>query len=115
MGKRHGQVLTTTIDQRRCRLRSPLMPLPRKRVLDATRAQWVHGTSRCVRRAFLCGGRYEHRKDWVQDRLRELAGLFAAEVAGYAVMANHLHQLAQGTAVRMVDREIPGHGSGGGV
>src|SRR5258708_39550989 len=58
------------------------MPLPRKRVLDATRAQWVHCTSRCVRRVFLCGSRYEHRKEWVQDRLRELAGLFAFEVIG---------------------------------
>ena len=52
---------------------------------------WVHCISRCVRRAYLCGDGLDHRKDWVEERLRLLAGASAVEVAGYAVMSNHLH------------------------
>jgi len=56
-----------------------------------------HCIARCDRRAFLCGidpytGKdYSHRKEWILDRMRELAGLFAIEVCGYSVTSNHLH------------------------
>jgi hypothetical protein len=50
-----------------------------------------------MRPAGLCGvdpytGKdYSHRKEWILDRMRELARLFAIEVCGYSVMSNHLH------------------------
>ena len=63
--------------------------------------QVFHLVNRCVRRTFLCGkdnltGRdFSHRKQWVRDRLEELAGIFGVEVLGFAVMSNHLHVVAR--------------------
>jgi REP element-mobilizing transposase RayT len=69
----------------------------RRDIVDEERVGVYHCIARCVRRAFLCGtdsytGRdYGHRKAWILDRLRQLAGLFGVEVCGYAIMSNHLH------------------------
>jgi REP element-mobilizing transposase RayT len=50
-----------------------------------------------LRRAFLCGqdhysGQdYEHRRQWLEDKLHHTAQAFAIKLCAYAVMSNHYH------------------------
>jgi len=87
----------------------------RGQIVVADQVGVYHCIARCVRRAFLCGvdpytGQdFSHRKEWILDRMRKLAGLFAIEVCGYSVMSNHLHLVLRnrpGIAEQWSDDEI---------
>ena len=71
------------------------MTTARQHLVDSSVTPFYHCISRCVRRAFLCGKGAEHRKKWIEDRLRELSEIFSIGVCGYAVMDNHLHVVLQ--------------------
>ncbi|TWT71703.1 hypothetical protein [Crateriforma conspicua] len=70
---------------------------PRYEVADPAQVQVFHAVQRCVRRAFLCGedpltGRsFEHRRQWIRDRLEFMASVFGIDCLTYSVMSNHLH------------------------
>jgi putative transposase len=69
------------------------MAIARRQLIDVSVTRWYHCTTRCVRRAFLLGEGLLNRKQWVEDRLKELAEIFAVGVGGFSVMDNHLHLL----------------------
>jgi len=67
------------------------MTIARSRQISLQDTPYYHVVSRCVRRAFLCGEdahsgqSYEHRRQWVVDKLGQLSRLFAIGVCAYAV------------------------------
>jgi REP element-mobilizing transposase RayT len=75
------------------------MPKPRNKQIALSETPFYHLTYRCVRRSFLCGEmdgvNFEHRREWIVERLRLLTSMFAIDVASYAIMMNHYHVLVR--------------------
>ncbi len=88
-----------------------VMGYPRHLSVPPNTPGTYHCTSRCVRRAFLCGEdalsgqSFEHRRQWIEDRIVSLARVFAVAIHGYAVMSNHFHLIIE------IDPRVPKHWS----
>jgi hypothetical protein len=85
------------------------MAIARTHQINASVNRWYHCMKRCVRRAFLLGERKSDRKERIQDRIEELATIFALAVGGFAVMNNHMHllmRLAPKVAAGWSDEEV---------
>jgi len=73
------------------------MATPRSQLIDPHRALHYHLVSRCVQRGWLCGRdplthkSYQHRKQWLEERLHLLAKCFSVSLQAYAIMSNHFH------------------------
>ncbi len=73
------------------------MTQARRNQISLADTPYYHCINRCVRRAFLCGedqvtgNSYEHRKQWIVDRLKGLAAVFSIDICAYAIMSNHYH------------------------
>jgi REP element-mobilizing transposase RayT len=57
----------------------------------------VHVINRVVRRCFLMGDdpvtgkNFDHRKQWIEDELKKLAGAMGIDLLGFAILSNHFH------------------------
>ncbi|MGH8474152.1 MAG: hypothetical protein ACRER2_00020 [Methylococcales bacterium] len=73
------------------------MTQPRSSLVSLDDTPWYHCVCRWVRFAFLCGDdvfsgqNFDPRHGWIVERIKQLAAIFAIDVAAYAVMSNQDH------------------------
>ncbi|WP_154223034.1 transposase [Marinicella rhabdoformis] len=73
------------------------MTVAREQQICLEETRFYHVISRCVRRAFLCGedvvtGKcFEHRRQWLINRIKFVTSVFGIDVCSYAIMSNHFH------------------------
>jgi len=69
------------------------MTTARKLQVDPNITPFYHCISRCVRGTYLCQKEDDHRKQWIEDRLKELVEIFAVDVCAFSIADNELHVL----------------------
>ncbi len=73
------------------------MATPRSLLVDSEIPLHYHIVSRCVRRSWLCGldkrtgKNFDHRKQWLKERLFRLVRYFAVSVEAFTIMSSHFH------------------------
>jgi len=89
------------------------MTVARNQQICLEETPYYHVVSRCVRRAFLCGkdaltGKsFEHRREWLIDRIKQVTAVFAIDVCSYAIMSNHFHLVLRvGTTIEWTDKQV---------
>ena len=77
------------------------MTRARHQLIDLSATSYYHVINRCIRRSFLCGDdpysqrNYDHRRQWLVDRIKHLSSIFSINIAAYAIMSNHYHLVLQ--------------------
>ena len=91
------------------------MPKPRSATVFPGTIQILHVFCRVVRRAFLMGfdsltGRnFDHRRDWILDRIKLLAQVYCIDVNTVSIMHNHYHlqvRTRPDLGERLTDEEV---------
>jgi REP element-mobilizing transposase RayT len=73
------------------------MTRARNSQIDLGATSFYHVINRCIKRSYLCGEdrysgkNYEHRRQWLIDRIKMLSTIYAIDIAAYAIMSNHYH------------------------
>jgi len=75
---------------------STRMPKPRGQIVSLAATAYYHCINRCVRRLLvrprpLYRANFDHRKQWLVERMKELAAIFAIDICAYGVLSNHFH------------------------
>ena len=71
--------------------------LSRAEIFDPSEIVAVHAIERTVRRCYLLGDdhltqkNFDHRKNWFEDKLKQLASNFGIDLLAFSCLANHFH------------------------